>query len=73
MKDYVVVFRNEDDLKNEIFNRINIPVPRIGETVYLLDSKRIPKKYLTTNVRYIYSEKFEDYCGIEVFVKSQKE
>ena len=72
MTDYKIYFRDYEDYGNTVFERRNFPIPRIGETVYLINPDK-QRKFTVVSVEYDYYERNEEYFSIDVFIKELKE
>ena len=71
MKNYRIVFRNEEDFGNTLFYRGNFPIPRIGETISLINPN-VQRSFEVTRVEYSYYERNEELFMLEVFLKEIK-
>lgn len=71
MIDYRIVFRNEEDFGNTLFHRDNIPIPRKGEKICLINPME-QHSYEVLRVEYNYYERNEALFNVEVFLKEIK-
>lgn len=71
MKNYRIVFRNEEDFGNTLFYRDNFPIPRIGEKISLINPN-LQRSFEVTRVEYSYYERNEELFMLEVFLKEIK-
>jgi len=72
MTDYKIFFRNDEDYGNEVFNRKNVPIPKVDETVCLINPN-IQRRFKVVKVEYNYYTRNEEYFSIDVYVKEIKE
>lgn len=71
MTDYRINFRNEEDFGNTLFRRDNVPIPRIGEKIFLINPS-VQRAFEVTRVEYSYYERNEELFMLEVFLKEIK-
>ena len=72
MTDYKICFRNYEDYGNTVFERKNFPIPRAGETVFLISPEK-QKRFTVVSIEYNYYERNEEYFCVDVYVKESKE
>lgn len=64
MKQFVRIFTPDSLYSEQELHGTNIPIPRIGEIVYLYDMP-----YMVSNVDYSYNEVGVDECNIDITTK----
>ena len=69
MNGYKVYFRNEEDYGNEIFMRMNAPIPKAGEIICLLNPN-VQRRFKVVRVEYDYFTRNDEYFSIDVYVKA---
>ena len=61
-----------EDYGNTVFERKNFPIPRVGETVFLISPGK-QKRFSVVSIEYNYYERNKEYFYVNVYIKEIKE